>query len=78
MTEVDAGPTLSSEQERALRAAVEHGYYETPREIEAYELAEKLGIPGSTLTYRLQRAEAQLAAAYVTNMLLAPPPRSDQ
>lgn len=78
MTEVTAGPTLSPEQERALRTAFEHGYYETPREIETYELAEKLGIPGSTLSYRLRRAVAQLAAAYVKNMLLAPPPRSDQ
>nr|WP_231753940.1 helix-turn-helix domain-containing protein [Natronomonas sp. CBA1123] len=48
-----------------MAAAVEAGYYETPREIETYELAEQLGIPGSTLSYRLRRAEAWLAKRYV-------------
>lgn len=59
--------TLTPEQDAAVRAAVEHGYYQTPREIETYELAEKLGSPGSTLSYRLRRAEAKLADAYVTD-----------
>ena len=65
------GPTstdedaLTSEQDAAIRAAVERGYYETPRAVETYELADELGIPGSTLSYRLRRAEAKLAAAYV-------------
>lgn len=56
---------LPPEQADALAAAVEAGYYETPRAVEAYELADDLGIPGSTLTYRLRRAEAWLAARYV-------------
>ena len=56
---------LPPKQADALEAAVEAGYYETPRGIEAYELAEELGIPGSTLTYRLRRAEAWLAKRYV-------------
>lgn len=59
------GATLSGEQDAAIRAAVYHGYYETPREIETYELADRLEIPGSTLSYRLRRAEAKLAEAYV-------------
>lgn len=63
----DDDASLTPEQDAAVRAAVEHGYYQTPREIETYELAEKLGIPGSTLSYRLRRAEAQLAKAYVTD-----------
>jgi len=58
---------LTPEQDAAVRAAVEHGYYQTPREVETYELAEKLGVPGSTLSYRLRRAEAKLADAYVTD-----------
>jgi predicted DNA binding protein len=58
-------PVLSSEQDAALRAAVDAGYYHTPREIEAYELADRLDIPGSTFTYRLRRAESRLALAYV-------------
>lgn len=62
----DGDSSLTPEQDAAMRAAVEHGYYRTPREIETYELAEKLGIPGSTLSYRLRRAEAQLAENYAT------------
>jgi predicted DNA binding protein len=61
----DDDPSLTPEQDAAVRAAVEHGYYQTPRGIETYELAEKLGVPGSTLSYRLRRAEARLADAYV-------------
>lgn len=67
----DDGAPLTPEQDEALRAAAEHGYYETPREIETYELAEKLGIPGSTLSYRLRRAEAKLAMAYVNDLPLS-------
>jgi len=63
----DGEPSLTPEQDAAVRAAVEHGYYQTPREIETYELAEKLGVPGSTLSYRLRRAEAQLAETYVAD-----------
>lgn len=59
--------SLTPEQDAAMRAAVEHGYYQTPREIETYDLAAKLGLPGSTLSYRLRRAEAQLAEAYVAD-----------
>ncbi|CAI50740.1 HTH-10 family transcription regulator [Natronomonas pharaonis DSM 2160] len=60
-----ADDALPPEQADALAAAVEAGYYETPRETEAYDLADDLGIPGSTLTYRLRRAEAWLAKEYV-------------
>jgi predicted DNA binding protein len=63
----DGEPSLTPEQDAAVRAAVEHGYYQTPRDIETYELAEKLNLPGSTLSYRLRRAEARLAEAYVTD-----------
>jgi len=62
----DPEPSLTPEQDAAVRAAVERGYYETPREIETYELAEERDVPGSTLSYRLRRAEAQLAESYVT------------
>ncbi|ARS91229.1 helix-turn-helix domain-containing protein [Natrarchaeobaculum aegyptiacum] len=59
------GPALPAEQREALRAAVEHGYYETPREVELGDLADRLAIPRSTLSYRLRRAEATLARTYV-------------
>jgi predicted DNA binding protein len=56
---------LSPEQEAALQSAVEHGYYESPREVDVAELAEHLDAPRSTLTYRLRRAEEHLAKQYV-------------
>jgi len=55
------GRTDSLPNRRPLRAAVEHGYYESPREIDAGDLADHLDIPRSTLTYRLRRAEEHLA-----------------
>jgi predicted DNA binding protein len=65
--EGDDGPagSLPPEQEAALRAAVEHGYYESPREVDVGELAEHLDVPRSTLTYRLRRAEEHLAKRHV-------------
>ncbi|WP_247730713.1 helix-turn-helix domain-containing protein [Halovivax limisalsi] len=56
---------LSAEQEAALRAAVEHGYYESPREVDVGDLADHLDVPRSTLTYRLRRAEEVLAKRHV-------------
>ena len=56
---------LPPNQQEALRAAVEHRYYETPRKIDLGELAEKLDIPRSTLTYRVRRAEAHIAKQFV-------------
>jgi len=67
MTESDGTRDgLSPEQEAALRAAVEHGYYESPRELDVGDLAEHLDVPRSTLTYRLRRAEEYLAKQHVT------------
>lgn len=56
---------LPAAQRRALHAAVERGYYETPRKIELGELAATLDVPRSTLSYRLRRAEAALATEFV-------------
>lgn len=56
---------LPPNQREALEAAVEHGYYETPREVDVGELADHLGVPRSTLTYRLRRAEAYMATQFV-------------
>ncbi|WP_123537039.1 helix-turn-helix domain-containing protein [Halosimplex salinum] len=59
---------LRPEQAEALRAAVEHGYYETPRAVDVGELADRLDVPRSTLTYRLRRAEAHVAKQRVGEM----------
>ncbi|QFU82938.1 helix-turn-helix domain-containing protein [Natronorubrum aibiense] len=65
--ESDHDQPLPSEQRDALQAAVEYGYYETPRRIDLSELAERLDVPRSTLSYRLRRAEASLATAFVAD-----------
>ncbi|WP_302082040.1 helix-turn-helix domain-containing protein [Salinibaculum rarum] len=70
----DAVGELSPEQEAALRAAVEHGYYESPRAVDAGELAAHLDVPRSTLAYRLRRAEQHLANAYITDRQLPTEP----
>lgn len=59
-----ADTSLPGAQRRALREALERGYYRTPRELSLEELAEALSVPRSTLSYRLRRAEAQLVEAY--------------
>lgn len=78
---VDTAPQdsdLSSEQEEALQAAVEHGYYESPRETDAGELADRLDVPRSTLNHRLRRAEEHLAKKRVENLCSRQrPPSSD-
>ncbi|MFC6836152.1 helix-turn-helix domain-containing protein [Halomarina ordinaria] len=60
-----AGTALSEPQERALRAAVAAGYYDPPRETTLDDIAADLGIPRSTLSYRLRRAESALLHGYV-------------
>ena len=62
---------LTPNQEAALQAAVEHGYYESPREVNVGELAEHLDVPRSTLTYRLRRAEEHLAKQHVASERVA-------
>ena len=52
-------------QREALQAAIEHGYYETPRQIDLSDLAAIVDIPRSTLSYRLRRAEAQLVKQFI-------------
>jgi len=69
---------LSPEQEEALRAAVEHGYYESPREIDVGGLSDPLDVPRSTLNHRLRRAEEHLAKQRVTEIHSRQrPPSSD-
>lgn len=59
-----ASVTLPREQRETLRAAIEHGYYETPRGITVGDLADRLDVPQSTVSYRLRQAEARLAKGY--------------
>jgi predicted DNA binding protein len=59
-----ASVSLSGKERDTLRAAIEHGYYETPREVTVSELADRLDVPQSTVSYRLRQAEAALAKGY--------------
>lgn len=60
-----ASVSIPREQRETLRAAIEHGYYETPRDITVSELADVLDVPQSTVSYRLRQAEARLAKGYL-------------
>lgn len=67
------GVSLSDEQRLTLETAVEQGYYETPREITLAELADRMDIPRSTVSYRLRRAEAKFAKGYLREFTAAIP-----
>lgn len=62
-----AKKNLPPEQRQALVTAVEHGYYETPRQTTLDDLADDLDWPRSTLSYRLRQAESKLAKAFAVN-----------
>lgn len=51
---------LTEEQYEALELAVEHGYFEIPREISLEELSEHLDISHQSLSERLRRAQQGL------------------
>jgi len=60
---------LSHEQWEALTHAVEAGYYTRPREVTVAELADDLGLPRSTVQYRLRSAEDVVVSEFVRNTL---------
>lgn len=57
--------SIRAEQREVLAAAVDRGYFETPREVTLDELAASLELPRSTVSYRLRRATAELAKEFV-------------
>jgi predicted DNA binding protein len=61
--------TIAPDQHRVLRTAAEMGYYELPRETTLDEIADRLDLPRSTVSYRLRRAEAQLVEYYRSETL---------
>jgi predicted DNA binding protein len=63
--EPPATAALPEEQEAALRAAIDAGYYDPPRETTLDDIATGLGIPRSTLSYRLRQAESTLLHRHV-------------
>ena len=69
LTEMDAGPddyvtinrsSLTTTQRETVQAAVDAGYYASPRETSLDELATQLGISKSAASQRLNAAESNL------------------
>lgn len=69
---IEASPlpeqVLSDRQAELLRAALEAGYYDTPRETSLTELAEGVGIAKSTCSEILQRAEGAVIKEFLQNL----------
>lgn len=68
---------LTDRQQRVLAAAVELGYYDTPRQCTQADLADHLGIAKSTCSETLHRAEARIITEFAADQLPAPDIVSD-
>ncbi|MFB6353291.1 MAG: helix-turn-helix domain-containing protein [Halobacteriales archaeon] len=62
---VDPDRLLTDRQRRLLAAAVERGYYDTPRGCSLTELAEELGMAKSSVSETLHRAEGRVVKHYI-------------
>jgi len=71
-----AGDDFSHKQAEALQAAVDHGYYESPRETDVGGLADHVDVPRSTLNHRLRRAEEHVIKERVAEMRVRQQPPS--
>lgn len=60
---------LTPEERETVAAAVDAGYYGTPRDVTVSELAEDLDTPHSTVQYRLQRAEEKVMTQFAEESL---------
>lgn len=59
--------TLSERQRATVTAALELGYYESPRNATHADIAERLGCAPNTVTEHLQKAESKLVRAAMCN-----------
>jgi predicted DNA binding protein len=66
---VEAASALTDKQRETLLAALERGYYDTPREMTLSELADELGMAASTTSEILHRAEGAVIKAFVADRL---------
>jgi predicted DNA binding protein len=64
--QADPTTALSDRQAEAVAAALDLGYYDTPRDATHEDVAAALGCAPSTATTHLQKAEAKLVRAGVT------------
>jgi hypothetical protein len=57
---IDDEQLLTERQERLVLAAIDHGYYDTPRDCSLTDLADSVGIAKSTASETLHRAEEKI------------------
>ncbi|MFC7057266.1 helix-turn-helix domain-containing protein [Halovenus salina] len=60
---------FSPDHWQVLQAAVDHGYYERPRDVTVSDLAAILDEPRSTVQYRLRTAEDRIMSQFVQQTL---------
>ena len=63
-----AADLLTERQRSVLVAAVEHGYYDTPRGCTLTELSDELGLAKSTVSERLHRVEEKVVKEFVAGL----------
>ncbi len=61
---MDFGFTLAPMQEKAIRAALENGYYEIPKKVDIRELCKIVGISRSTFDINLRIAEKKIITGF--------------
>jgi hypothetical protein len=66
--QIEPEQLLTDRQLRLVVAAVERGYYDTPRECSLTELAESEGLAKSTCSETLHRAEEQIIKEFLENL----------
>lgn len=62
---IDREGLLTERQRRVITAAIEHGYYDTPRTCSLTDLAAELGIAKSTCSEILHRAEEKVVKQFM-------------
>jgi hypothetical protein len=65
---VETEQLLTQSQLELIQAAVEHGYYDTPRDCSLTDLAEEVGIAKSTCSETLHRAEEKIVKEFVEEL----------
>lgn len=66
--QIEPEQLLTDGQLRLVTAAVEHGYYDTPRRCSLTELAEEMGLAKSTCSETLHRAEEKVIKQFVEDL----------
>lgn len=69
---LDEEQLLTDRQQRIVSAAIEQGYYDTPRECSLTDLADHLDLAKSTLSETLHRAEEKMVKRFAENLDVAP------